>query len=265
MYIFLFFILGLTIGSFLNVVVYRLKEGKTILGRSMCRQCHHQIRWYDNIPVLSFLVLGGKCRDCGAKISWQYPLLEIVTALGFVLVGSLFFDIEDRNSWIETGWLLGIVSLFLAIAAYDLVNMEIPLTLLVISAGWTLLFLVLMLVATDMPREMWWRNYGMQSLWGGLVIGAFFFALVYASRETWMGWGDVWLGAVSGMVVGLSAILPMLTISFGIGALCGVGMIFFSDKGMKSQIPFAPYLVVGTLLTLFLPSILPEFMSQILL
>lgn len=265
MYIFLFFIFGLAVGSFLNVVVYRLKDGETILGRSYCHACQHQIRWYDNIPVVSFLVLGGKCRDCGIKLSWQYPLLEIATAVSFALVGAAFFDITDQNSWIETGWLLGIVSLFLAIAVYDLVNMEIPVQLLIISAGWTLLFLVLMLVATEMPQEVWWQSYAMQSVLGGVVIGAFFFALVYASRETWMGWGDVWLGAVAGMVVGLSAILPMLTLSFGVGALCGVGMVLFSGKGMKSQIPFAPYLVIGTLLTLFLPVMFPRYIGYILL
>lgn len=265
MYIFLFFILGLAVGSFLNVVVYRLKAGETLLGRSYCHACQHQIRWYDNIPVLSFFLLKGKCRDCGVKLSWQYPIMETLTGLGFVLVGLNFFSIEDKTAWMETGWLLGIVSLFLAIAAYDLMNMEIPIHLLIAGALWTLLFLTLMLVATDMPQEIWWRSYALQSLWGGVVIGAFFFALVYASRETWMGWGDVWLGAVSGMVVGLSAALPMLTLSFGSGALVGVGMMMFSGKGLKSQIPFAPYLVIGTLLTLFLPAVFPDFMAQIML
>lgn len=265
MHIFLFFILGLAVGSFLNVLVYRLKDGETLLGRSYCRHCKHLIRWYDNVPLLSFLVLGGKCRDCKERLSWQYPLLEAATGIGFVLVGRFFFVLEDQSTWIETGWLLGIVSLFLAIAAYDLINMEIPLSLLVASALWTGAFLLLTSYMEPLPKELWWESRLAQGVLGGGVIALFFFALVYASKETWMGWGDVWLGGVAGMIVGLPAALLMLTLSFGFGALFGLGMIAFHKKGMKSQIPFAPYLVLGTLLTLFLPNVLPDFMVQILL
>ncbi len=265
MHIFLFFILGLAVGSFLNVLVYRLKDGETLLGRSYCRHCKHQIRWYDNVPLLSFLVLGGKCRDCKERLSWQYPLLESATGIGFVLVGNFFFVLEDQMTWIETGWLLGIVALFLAIAAYDLINMEIPLSLLVASALWTGVFLLMTLYMESLPRELWWEARLAQGVLGGGVIALFFFALVYASKETWMGWGDVWLGGVAGMIVGLPAALLMLTLSFGFGALFGLGMIAFHKKGMKSQIPFAPYLVLGTLLTLFLPKMLPQLIGQILL
>lgn len=266
MHIFLFLILGLAVGSFLNVLVYRLKDGETLGGRSYCRQCHHQIRWYDNVPLLSFLILRGKCRDCGAKISWQYPLLEAATGIGFLLVGRFFFVLEDQGTWIETGWLLGIVSLFLAIAAYDLINMEIPLSLLVASAVWTGAFLLLTLYLDPLPpKELWWESRLAQGVLGGGVITLFFFALVYASKETWMGWGDVWLGGVAGMIVGLPTALFMLTLSFGFGALFGVIMMMFDGKNLKSQIPFAPYLVLGTLLALFLPNILPDFMAQILL
>ena len=86
-YFLIFFIFGLIIGSFLNVVVYRLKDAETILGRSFCRHCKHTIRWYDNIPLLSFLFLRARCRDCDEKISWQYPLLEAVTGILFAEIG----------------------------------------------------------------------------------------------------------------------------------------------------------------------------------
>ncbi|PIV85971.1 MAG: prepilin peptidase, partial [Candidatus Moranbacteria bacterium CG17_big_fil_post_rev_8_21_14_2_50_41_107] len=78
-FFFVFFLFGLLIGSFLNVLVYRLKDAETLLGRSFCRKCKHQIRWYDNIPLISFVLLRGECRDCQEKISWQYPVLECVT------------------------------------------------------------------------------------------------------------------------------------------------------------------------------------------
>jgi leader peptidase (prepilin peptidase)/N-methyltransferase len=81
--IIIFFILGLIIGSFLNVVVYRLNLAESILGRSQCPHCKAKVRWYDNVPLLSFVLLGAKCRDCGEKISWQYPILEFFTGVVF--------------------------------------------------------------------------------------------------------------------------------------------------------------------------------------
>ncbi len=266
MILFSFFIIGLIIGSFLNVVVYRLKDGETLLGRSFCRSCHHQIRFYDNIPLFSFLWLHGKCRDCQAIISWQYPLLELITGVFFMLAGYYFFSPLDQHTWLETGWLLGVIGLLVTIAFYDLRTMEIPLSLLIAAAVWTGLYLcvtlylaVQSLAAIDGLFFLTSR-FG-QGILGGMVVGAFFFALVFASKETWMGWGDVWLGAVCGMVVGFSAVLFMLTLSFGAGALIGITAIVLKKKGLKSQIPFAPYLVLGTLLTLFLPLMFPLAMS----
>lgn len=257
MSLFFFFVLGLIIGSFLNVVVCRLKENETILGRSLCRSCHHQIRWYDNIPLLSFLFLGGKCRDCKALISWQYPLLEALTGLGFALVGSTFFDSARPETWLYAGWLFGVVALFLALATYDLQYMEIPVILLVLCALWTVLFLgIVSYQSSILPWG--WHTPLVQGLYGGGIVALFFFVLVFFSKETWMGWGDVWLGGIAGMMVGIGAALFMLTLSFGIGAICGIGMMILQKKDMKSQIPFAPYLVIGTLLTLFIPEIFPK-------
>lgn len=259
-----FFVLGLIVGSFLNVVVCRLKAGETILGRSVCRSCRYQIRWYDNIPLLSFVLLRGKCRDCQAPIASQYPLLELATGLGFALVGAVFFKLGDQGTWMETLWLLGIVGLFLAIAAYDLKYMEIPTSLLIVSAGWTLAFLWTTLWRGDVSGGFFWsggflwESLAAEHLLGGAVVALFFFALVYASRETWMGWGDVWLGGVAGMVAGIHAALFMLTLSFGLGAFFGIVMMARGEKTMKSQIPFAPYLVLGTLGTLLFPRIFPD-------
>ncbi len=239
------------------MVVYRLKDAETILGRSFCRKCHHQIRWYDNIPLLSFLLLRGKCRDCGERISWQYPLLEFLTAVCFALVGRYFFDILDSGTWLETFWLLILTSILLVIAAYDLLYMEIPVSLLVTGAILTILFFTFDSFLHGFDSSFFGRP--MQSLTGALVVGGLFFFLVFFSKETWMGWGDVWLGALSGAIVGFSNVLFMMTLSFGIGAIVGVGLIVIQKKGLKTQVPFAPYLVLGTLLALFLPEVFPVF------
>jgi|SRR6185369_4106200 len=256
--LFLSFIFGLIIGSFLNVVVFRLKEEKTILGRSFCPKCKKQIRFYDNIPVLSFIYLRGKCRDCHEKISWQYPTVEFLTGALFALSTYYFFPVSAHwTSWITLAWILGITSLFIVIGTYDFLYMEIPISLLIGGAVWTFLFLSL----ASLEQGVSLGNRLGLGLAGGIAVTLFFFSLVYASREQWMGWGDVWLGGLAGMIVGLPLILFMLTLSFGIGALISIGMLLWSDKKMKSQIPFAPFLISGVILSLFLPVIFPFFMQ----
>lgn len=255
-----FFFLGLIVGSFLNVLVYRLKDAETLLGRSFCRHCKHQIRWYDNIPLLSFVLLRGECRDCETKISWQYPLLELVTGLLFALAGYLFSPITAGGTWIELIFILGMTSMLLVIAAYDLRFMEIPLSLLIVGLLFTVGFLALTFQYGE-PLLMSRLGLGVM---GGGVIAFLFFLLVFVSHETWMGWGDVWLGGLAGLVVGLPLVLPLLTLSFGFGAIFGLGMMVWSQKTMKSQIPFAPYLALGILLTLFLSEAFPEYARMFL-
>jgi prepilin signal peptidase PulO-like enzyme (type II secretory pathway) len=262
MTLFIFFLFGLIIGSFLNVLVYRLKDAETLLGRSFCRHCSHQIRWYDNVPLVSFVLLRGACRDCDTKISWQYPALELLTGVLFALVGYFFFSPEILFSWIETLWLLLVISCLIAIGAYDIRHMEVPLSLLIISALFTTIFLVSSFFLLSEPffvSQLWYGILG-----GGVVCG-FFFLLVWMSRETWMGWGDVWLGFVAGSIVGLPLVLPMLTLSFGLGALVGLLAIASKKKGMKSQIPFAPFLVAGVIGILFLPKIFPTLFQLFVL
>lgn len=259
--VFIFFLLGLIIGSFLNVVVYRLHDAETLLGRSWCRHCRHQIRWYDNIPLVSFVLLAGKCRDCQGKISWQYPFFECLTGAFFALAAYFFLPVFGEGSWGQFVWLLVIISLFLTIAVYDLKYMEIPIILLVVSAIVTLGFLF----STWQKGERFLTSTLGLGVLGGLVVALFFFALVYASKETWMGWGDVWLGGVAGLIVGLPLVLFMLTLSFGFGAIVGMLQMRYAGKNLKTQIPFAPYLVIGVLLTLFLPKMFPVVMTLFLL
>lgn len=256
-----FLIFGLIIGSFLNVLVYRMKDGETIMGRSMCRGCGRQIRWYDNVPVLSFLVLRGRCRDCGMRISWQYPAVELLTATVFALIGTSFFSFEDMASWYETAWLMLVVSCFIAVAAYDIRHMEIPTILLIVSAVATFGFFATQ-YRFDEPFLASRLGLGLA---GAAAVGTFFFALVYVSHETWMGWGDVWLGAVAGMIVGLPAALFMLTVSFASGSIIGIAGIYLEGKSLKSKMPFGPFLVIGTAAAIFFPALFPEYATLFLL
>lgn len=257
-----FFFLGLIIGSFLNVLVYRLRDAETLLGRSFCRHCKHQIRWYDNVPLISFILLRGTCRDCETQISWQYPVLELFTGLMFALAGYFFFAPDSLLAVIELVWLLFVISCLITIAAYDLRHMEIPLSMLVASVLLTYIFLV---TAFVMSPESFFDSRLWSGILGGLAVSGFFFLLVWMSREAWMGWGDVWLGFVAGSIVGLPLALPMLTLSFGVGAVTGLLAIAYKKKGLKSQIPFAPFLAFGTLATVFLAEAFPAFFQFFIL
>ncbi len=263
MIILFFFILGLAVGSFLNVVVLRLQNGETILGRSFCHSCNTPIPFYDNIPILSYVLLRGRCRYCQQKLSVLYPVGELVSGIVFACMGIALFPPEDQHAWIRMVWLLVMVSIFIAIAIYDMMYMEIPVVLLM--AGLSVSLLYACIRAWFASGDLLSRVMSSEYLFlGALVVGSFFFALVYVSHETWMGWGDVWLGALAGFVVGLPAILGMLTLAFGIGAIHGIILLLIKQKQMRSQIPFGPYLVVGTFVTVFLLEMAPDYVRLML-
>lgn len=250
-------ILGLIIGSFLNAVVYRLESVESLLERSHCPHCRKKVRWFDNVPVISFILLSARCRDCGEKISWQYPIVEIAAGIVFALIGNYFFSPTDFSSWLLTAYYLLIFSILLIIFVYDFKYMEIPMLVLWIGVSVSLAYFIFF----D------WQNFQaaasildlrtMSGILGGLVAGGFFFALAFYSKETWMGYGDAYLGLLAGLVVGWPYIWGALMLSFTIGALVSVGLIAVRKKNMKSQVPFAPFLITGVFLMVILPQMFP--------
>lgn len=247
--IFLFFCLGLIVGSFLNVVALRLEAGTDFVhGRSACPHCHSLIAWYDNIPLFSFLFLRGKCRTCKNPISWRYPFIELGTGLVYASTLWLFFNSVEINAWIETVWLLGLFSFLIVVALYDGKTMEIPVSLLQASALWTAgaLFLLDWNLSTNMIWSLDGRT--VSGLLGALGAWVFFAALSFFSKETWMGWGDSWLAAIIGLAVGIKGVFFALTLSFGIGALFSCILLLRKKAGMTTQVPFGPFLVIGTLI-----------------
>lgn len=208
------FLFGLIIGSFLNVIIDRFPK---ILGRSHCSHCHKTLRWMDLIPVLSFIILKRKCRYCQNKLSWQYPLVELATGILFVLFG---FNI-----------ILIFIAVLIIIFVYDAKHMLVP-DLIVIPAI-ILAFII-------------WPNN-----WPSALIASGFFAfLVLLSKETWMGWGDVEIGALMGFLLGWPNILLALLLAFLIGSIYGIILIGLKKKKLKSAIPFGPFLVIATIICL---------------
>lgn len=254
----IFFILGLIFGSFLNVVVYRLSVAENILGRSFCPSCRKKIQWKDNIPVISYLLLSAKCRNCGEKISQLYPAVEILTGLVFASIGFYFFDFSNASSWISTAFMLAIFFILLIIFVYDLRHMEIPMIAIWVGVGVSLLYSIFL----DYGNFQQLGNIFSLNLTSGIIGGifafVFFFSFVYFSKETWMGMGDAYLGFLAGLIVGWPAILGTLVLSFTAGAIAGIILVVTKKKGMQSQVPFAPFMIIGIFLAIFISKFFPD-------
>jgi len=229
---------GLIIGSFLNAWAYRLANGEKITaGRSHCPKCGAQIRAHDNVPLVSWLLLRGKCRDCSAPISWRYPLGEALTAALFAAVAAM-----DGLSWLLVPHLL-FVSALILVSQVDLEKQIIPdIVILPVAA----LGVPLMILLGSAP---WWQ-------WpvAGLGAAGFLFLIsevYYRVRHVeGMGFGDVKLALCMGVYLG-SAVVPALFLGFLSGAAVGVILIGGRRGDRKTAIPFGPFLAAGAILALF--------------
>ena len=232
---FFIFLFGLCIGSFLNVVIYRLEKGESFVkGRSHCPRCKKQLAWLDLIPVASFLWLRGKCRYCHKKISLQYPIIEILTGLIFLLI----FQMYAFGDLFSIFFLFYIASALIVIFVYDLKYYIVPDSILFPAIAITFLH---RLVFAPLG------NYFLAAL----IASGFFLCIFLLSRGRWMGFGDVKLAVLLGLLLGFPNILVGLFLSFFFGAIIGVGLMMYQKIGLKTEIPFAPFLILGTLTAFF--------------
>lgn len=231
------FILGLCIGSFLNVVIDRLPRGQSIIrGRSFCDHCKKTLLWYDLIPVLSFFLLGRSCRFCHKKISWQYPTVEFITGLLFLITFSIVSQISGPQYFVLFFiYYLIIISSLIVIFFTDLKYRIIPDQILIVQIIGTFCFLLL---------------FRSSELINHFLAGVFFFliflALVLITRGKGMGLGDVKFAAVMGFILGAPKIVVAFYLSFLTGAVFSLILIMMGKKSMKSTIPFGPFLAVST-------------------
>lgn len=245
---------GLIFGSFLNVCIHRMPRDEPMTGRSRCPSCGETVSWYDNVPLLSFVLLGGMCRHCDQRISARYPLVELLTALIFV-----------GTAW---WWLIGskpdplnfiLCTIFFTVSlGMTLVDLEFS----IIPNEMNYFLLLLGLLISGIPRY----PFVSQSRWvfepwlmaeslGGLALGGGIFlvlALVspYFYGQSALGMGDVKLIAAYGLWLGPRLIL--FTIIFGalVGAVIGSLMMFFQGKTLRTRIPFGPYLCLAGVISL---------------
>lgn len=225
-------LLGLCIGSFLNVVIYRLPRGQSLVSPpSRCRNCGYLLRWYDNIPVLSWLSLRARCRNCGTPVHWQYPVVELITGALFVLVVWL-----TPVSVLLFSRLL-LVCILIALFGIDLEHQILPnsITLPGIVVG--------VIVSLFAPPGIVDSIIGV--LLGGGVLYAIAGAYYLWRKEEGMGMGDVKMLAMIGAFLGWKAVLVTLVLSSFSGALIGVLLMAAQRGNMKFALPFGTFLAVG--------------------
>ncbi|MFA6098834.1 MAG: prepilin peptidase [Patescibacteria group bacterium] len=242
-------ILGLVIGSFLNAVIYRLHVGVSFMkGHSYCPFCKHNLDFRDLFPVFSFIFLKGKCRYCRKKISWQYPLVELATAMAFLL---LYFKFGLSATFaVYLIYTVFLIIIFVFDWRYYLVLDKVSIPAVVIA--FLLSFFVL--------------KISLLSLLLGLLIGGGFFLLQYlVSRGKWIGGGDIRLGLMMGAMLGYQALLVALFIAYFTGSLGGLGLIFSGRKKWKSQVPFGTFLSLATFAAFLIGSAVILFYKNLLI
>ena len=231
--ILLVFIFGLFIGSFLNVLIYRLPRGLGFVkGRSFCPKCKKKISWYDNIPVFSFVFLRGKCRQCRSPISLRYPIVELLTGCLFVLIINQIGQIDLIKQILHLVLISGLIVIFFIDLEHRIIPDEIIFPVI-------FLFFLFSLISN---RQLLITNYLPSAL------GAFFFLfLIWAiSRGRGMGFGDVKLAFLMGLCLGFPKIIIAFYIAFLTGALSGVILILVKKAKFGQQIAFGPFLALGT-------------------
>lgn len=232
---------GAILGSFINALVFRFNTGKGMGGRSRCMHCNHTLGPADLIPIFSFLFLRGRCQYCGAKISLQYPIVELSAAVLSLLV---FLTHPDPLAY--GFWLLVWMTL-LFIVVYDIRHGILPWS----ASGILLVLAVISLfVSFDPPFSIFYPST-LDLLAGPLLaLPLFLFSLL--SRGTWMGWGDSGLELSLGWLLGLTLGLTALVIAFWAGAAVGIVLMQLTKRyTMKSEVPFAPFLALGALIAYF--------------
>ncbi|HUK55808.1 MAG TPA: prepilin peptidase [Nitrospiria bacterium] len=232
------FVLGLIIGSFLNVCIHRLPRNESLIAPSShCPSCGHPIRGWDNIPLVSFLILGGRCRDCRQPISWRYPLIELVNGLGYLLLVWRF----------GVGWTTVVYALlFSALLVITFIDLDYQIVPNVITYPGIVIGVA---VSFILPVGFW------GSLTGFLVGGGLFYLVAEISfrilKKEALGFGDVKLIAMIGAFLGWKQVL--LTIFLGAlgGSVIGLFFIVFMGKSREDAIPFGPFLSLGAVVALF--------------
>lgn len=270
-------VLGLSFGSFINAAVWRIHEQQNrtkrkksqdlsiVHGRSMCPDCRHTLAWHDLLPVVSWLSLKGKCRYCHKHISWQYPLVELVVAVLFVssYIFWPFLPFTSLTFLLLGLWLVLLIG-FVALAVYDIRWMILPNRIVypmqIIAVVYTLTALVIN-DSHSFPRTILDVSLS-------LICGAgLFYALYHVSKGKWIGYGDIRLAVIIGLVLGSPAkVLLMLFIASLMGTLISLPLLLKGKLKRNSHLPFGPLLIAATVIVyLFGASLIAWYERQFII
>ncbi len=243
---------GALVGSFLNVCIYRLPRHESIAWPgSHCPSCSHPIAWYDNIPIVSYLLLAGRCRHCAIKIPYQYPLVEALNALGYVWIVWFF-----GMTWSAATY--GILySSLLVVAGTDLSHKIIP-----NAITFPGIILGLLSAATILPLGLFNGLLGV--LVGGGILWLLAWVSPYLFGKEGMGGGDIKLLAMIGAFLGWKPALMTIMVGSFLGSLVGIGLIAAKVIRREDYIPFGPFLVCGALVSLFFGQSLLDWYQDLL-
>ena len=238
---------GLVFGSFLNVVIYRVPRGESIVApRSRCPKCGTTLGALDNIPVVSYVVLGGRCRTCRAPISAQYPIVELSTAGLFAGTAARF-----GYSWPLPAYVVLAAGL-LVLAAIDLEQGKLPKQIVYLV---TILVLALLGLASGETGD--WRRLVVAACAGAAWFGLFF--AINAVNPRWLGFGDVRLALCLGLSLGwlgVGYVFVGFLLASLVGTVVGIGLIVAKGADLKTQVPFGPFLAIGTEMAVFAGSLI---------
>lgn len=237
MYI-IIFTLGIIIGSFLNVCIYRIPRQESIVfPSSHCTYCSHPLAWYDLIPIFSYLSLKGKCRYCGGVISPQYPIVEFINGVIYLLL-FLYFDLTINFIFYSL-----IISILIIISIIDYFHQIIPDGLVLLILVSTIIYKAFIYIIYKTPLSF------LDSISGFIGAGLLFIIIALVSNGG-MGGGDIKLSAALGFILGSKKTLLNILLSFIIGAVFSIVLLLSGKKGRKDAIPFAPFINISFLITL---------------
>ena len=242
------FIFGAAIGSFLNVCIFRIPALESIVKPlSQCPHCHQPIRFYDNIPMISFLVLRARCRDCGGKISWRYPLVELITALLALLLFMKFgLTLNFLAFFIFTAVLI-------TISFIDLDHQIIP---DILSLPGIPIFFLAAIFIVRLP----WHEALIGLLIGGGMLFLIAFVYELLTKREGMGGGDIKLLAMIGGFLGWKSLIFILLFSSLAGAVVGITAMIIKKQDMKYAVPFGPFLSLAAVAYIFWGEIFMRFL-----
>ncbi len=251
---FFIFIFGISVGSFLNVLIDRLPNEQKISGRSICDHCRRQLAWHDLIPIVSYIFLKGKCQYCRKEISIQYPFVEFLTGVSFVFIYWYFGPLINQNLQFINNFhlkiwqLIGYWIIFSSLIVVFFSDMKFH----IIPDSIQLSFFIGSLILLPFFSTGNLAYFFSHRVYSALIIASPIFALHFFSSGKAMGFGDVKLSFTIGFLLGTKLGFMALYSAFISGGIVSVILLLLKKKQLKSKIAFGPFLAIGTILALFL-------------